>query len=88
MARINRKIKRELARSLKARSLRESKLTRYYYDMGLASGIDLQKAKVDYSTLGMEYLYEYPVEGTSVADSVDVSNVGGIKPGVSSSSYD
>ncbi len=61
MARIDRKIKRELARAQKARSIREKKLESAAYDLGVQMGIQFQKQKVNYSTLGMGYLYEYPV---------------------------
>lgn len=78
MAQIDRKLKRELARATKARNLRERRLMSSAYDVGVGMGIEFQKQKVDYSTLAMGYLYEYPVENSvegSSSDPVDTNSV-------------
>lgn len=76
MPRIDRKIKRERARALKARTKREQEMINRAYDLGVGMGIEFQKQKLNYSTLGMGYLYEYSVEGTPEQPTVIDSNVG------------
>lgn len=78
MPRIDRKVKREMARSLKARGIRERKMMNQAYNLGLELGTRMQKAKVENATLGMEYPYEY-----SVLSETDASSIGN-HPGGSS----
>jgi hypothetical protein len=76
MARIDRKIKREQARARKARTKREQELINRAYDAGVGMGIQFQKQKVEYATLGMGYLYEYKVSDL-VGDSGDANSLAG-----------
>ena len=88
MSRIDRKIKRERARALKARTKREQEMINRAYDLGVGMGIEFQKQKLNYSTLGMGYLYEYSVEGTPEQPTVTDSNAGVVIGGNADPRYD
>jgi hypothetical protein len=82
MPRIDRKVKRNIARSLKARSLREKRLEAYNFERGMHAGMFIQKAKVNNATLGMGYLYEYSVgcleEPQTVVDNPAGDGIGSV----------
>lgn len=79
MPRIDRKIKREMARVAKARNAREQAMVYASFEKGVEVGKQVQQAKIQYATIGMGYLYEYPVEGTPYVGSIDISRDGAIR---------